>query len=254
MRRKRSFPRAVRSAGIFLQARLGSTRLREKVLLPLAGRTVIEHAMLALRPIDAVHHLLLVDHESAGRLRPYAERCGFELFAGSSTDVLARYAAAVEAFPVDYVVRATADNPLVSGVLVEQLLDLHVAYLADFSGFVDMPLGLGVEIVNRTALLTEDRESVDPYEREHVNPFLYRRPDRFSILRPRVAPEYRLMNCSVTLDTHEDYRYLERIFGELYREQPLDTVELVEWLRNHPRDPERGEGRTGSKSALHSVG
>lgn len=254
MRRRRSASQTARSTGIFLQARLGSTRLKEKVLLPLAGRTVVEHAMNALRGVNVESRVLLVDHESAGRLRPYAHRCGFELFAGPATDVLARFAGAAKLFPVDYIVRATADNPLVSGVLIERLLDLHIAYHADFSGFVGMPLGLGVEIVNRAALLIEDREAADPYEREHVNPFLYRRPERFSILRPAAPPAYRLMSRSVTLDTVEDYRYLQHIYGELYRGKPLDTVELVEWLRNNPRDPERGEGRAGNKSALHTVG
>lgn len=254
MRRKRAPRRPEMSVGVFLQARIGSSRLKEKVLLSLGDRTVIEHALLSLKRVDAESYVLLVDHESAERLRPYAQRCGFELFAGSSTDVLARYAGAARAFPSELIVRATADNPLVSGDLVEQLLDLHIAYRADFSGFVGMPLGLGVEIVNREALLAEDRESVDPYEREHVNPFLYRRPERFSILHPRVPAEFRLMNRSVSLDTEEDLRYLQRIFGELYRGRPIDTVELVEWLRSNPRDPEKGEGLSGSESALHSVG
>jgi len=253
MRRKRSSCRRERTIGIFLQARLASTRLKEKVLLPLADRTVIEHSMLSLKRVVADHYVLLVDDASAERLRPLSRRCGFDLFVGAPTDVLARYAGAARAFPVDCIVRATADNPLVSGELVDQLLDLHIAYDADFSGFVGMPLGLGVEVVNREALLVEDRESADPCEREHVNPFLYRRPERFSILHPRVPEELRLTNRSVTLDTEEDYRYLQRVFDELYQGKPIETAALVEWLRSNPRDPEKGEGRSGSESALHSV-
>ncbi|HUX19741.1 MAG TPA: hypothetical protein VMW69_00790, partial [Spirochaetia bacterium] len=120
--------------GIFLQARIGSTRLKEKVLLPLGDRSVIEQAMRSLKRCDAELNLLLTDYESEDRLAPLVRTCGFELFAGSSEDVLSRYAGALRSHPVEYIVRATGDNPLVSSELVLSLLDLHIRMGADFSG------------------------------------------------------------------------------------------------------------------------
>lgn len=239
--------------GVFLQARIGSTRLKEKVLLPLEGRTVVEHAMLSLRRVDASVSLLLTDRKSEARLAPYAHRCGFDIYAGSSEDVLARFAGALREHPVDRIVRATADNPLVSSELVAELLTLHDESEADFSGFVGMPLGLGVEIVESHALLIEDREATDPYEREHVNPFLYRRPERFTVFHPVVPDAYRLDDRSVTLDTVEDYHYLTRLFAELYRGAPIDTLRVVEWLERHPRGREEKGGHPGQTGALRTV-
>lgn len=239
--------------GVFLQARIGSTRLREKALLPLGGKTVIEQAMLSLRRCRAPVNILLTDRHGEQRLEPFARRCGFDLFTGSSNDVLSRYAGALEAHPVDYLVRATGDNPLVSSELVLSLLQMHTEEGADFSGYIGMPLGLGVEIVNAEVLLTEAVEAKDLYEREHVNPFLYRRPERFLIHHPEVPERYRLTDRSVTLDTEEDYRYLRDLYSEIYEGKPIALDRVIGWLKENPRNTVTGGYRTGREGALHTV-
>lgn len=254
MKRRRHPRIGNKSFGVFLQARLGSTRLREKVLLPLGGRTVVEQAMLSLNRCGADVSVLLTDQESRERLRPLASRCGFDLYVGPSDDVLARYAGALQRFPVDTVVRATADNPLVSSELVASLLALHSRSRADFSGYLGMPLGLGVEIVAGTALLVEDREATDSFEREHVNPFLYRRPERFAIFHPQVPTGFHLPDRSVTLDTEEDYRYLCDLYEDLYCGHPIGIERIIDWLRDHPRNEDYGSYRPEHESALRSIG
>jgi spore coat polysaccharide biosynthesis protein SpsF len=89
-----------------------------------------------------------------------------------------------------------------------------------------------VEVVKAESLLLADREAADPYEREHVNPFLYRRPERFIINRPEARPEVSFREARVTLDTEEDYRYISRIYDELYEGRPIEAEELVRWLRS----------------------
>ena len=242
------------SFGVFLQARVGSTRLKEKVLLELGGRSVIEQAMESLKRTGAAVYVLVTDFESEERLAPLARRCGFELYAGSTDDVLSRYAGALSAHPVDYIVRATGDNPLVSSELVVSLLEVHRREKADFSGYLGMPLGLGVEIVNAEALRIENAEANEPYEREHVNPFLYRRPERFRILHPQAPAEYRLENRSVTMDTEEDYRYLRRLYDELYEGRPIEIGKLIPWLETHPRHIVKEGHQPGREGALHSIG
>ncbi|MQY76661.1 MAG: acylneuraminate cytidylyltransferase, partial [Spirochaeta sp.] len=66
--------------GVFLQARLGSTRLPRKVLLPLKGGNVLQHALRSLRKIKADVYALLTDHSSGGILEQYAIEEGFSLF------------------------------------------------------------------------------------------------------------------------------------------------------------------------------
>lgn len=230
---------------LFLQVRLGSTRLPGKALLPLAGRTVVEHAMAALGNVPAELYALLTEPDSAEALAPYARACGFELYIGPKDDVLARYAGACRVWKPDTVIRATGDNPLVSWELAREILRLHHERQADYSGFLDIPIGSGVEILRTEALFTAEREAVDPYEREHVSPFLYRRPARFLINRPLPEARYRLPDARVTLDTPEDYARITAVFDTLYAGSPIGLDTLVGVLAeqasaSEPAAPGRG--------------
>ena len=194
--------------GIFIQVRLSSTRLPRKALLPLAGRSITEHAMDALSSVKADVYALLTDSRSAEVLEPLAEACGFETFAGPEDDVLDRFALAVKHFDVDRYFRACGDSPLISSELAADLLDLHDRNNADFSGYLGPPLGTGVEITESSAILAAAAESDDAYEREHVSPFIYRRPKRFKVFRPWAPDELCLPGSNVSLDTAEDYAKL----------------------------------------------
>ncbi len=223
------------STAVFLQARLDSTRLKNKALLPLAGKTVLEHCMEALNDVGADHYVLLTDERSQPQLSPLAQRCGFRVFAGHPDDVLDRFSRAAERFGAGRVIRATGDNPLVSADVARSCLALLDSETADYAGLTGMPLGTGVEAVRMAALQKADSDARDRYSREHVTPWLYRNPDRFRILT-RACPADWEHSARVTLDTAEDYRNLQRIFEQLYSGRPVRIAELVQLLR---REQER---------------
>ncbi len=217
--------------GVFLQVRLDSTRLPGKALLPLEDYTVIEQAMRSLKVVKADIFALLTDSSSAFQLEPLAEKWGYEVFAGDKDNVLKRYADAIEHFSVSTVIRATGDNPLVSGRLANKILDYHLLKNADYSGFTGIPIGTGVEILKAEAILKANSLSDNSYEKEHVSPFLYFRDKEFSIKRVPVSSEYYCPDTRVTLDTEFDYSKIKQIYRQLYRGQPIDIQNLVSWLR-----------------------
>ena len=219
--------------GVVLQVRLGSTRLPNKALLPLGGKKVIELAMEALRMVRADMFIVATEGESSEALRPIVERGGFELFVGSKEDVLSRYVGAIREFSLDRVIRATGDNPLVSGGLANLLLDRShgMDRPPDYLAFDGPPLGTGVEVVKGEALRRAHRESDDPYCREHVCPYLYRNPRKFSICRLEAPAEYQAPEYRVTLDTPEDYSRLKTIFRDLYTGAPIETDTLLAYLK-----------------------
>lgn len=216
---------------IFLQARLDSSRLKNKALLPLADRTVVEHCMRALLGVPAEHYVLLTDQGSEGELSPLAEANGFMVFAGHPEDVLDRFARASERFPASTVVRATGDNPLVSAEVAQRCVGLLEDEAVDYAGLTGMPLGTGTEAVRSSALAQADREARDRYSREHVTPWIYQNPDRFRI-HTRPAPAEWVHPTRVTLDTPEDYRNLRKIFEQLYEGTPIGISQLVNFLRH----------------------
>ncbi|MBN1649007.1 MAG: acylneuraminate cytidylyltransferase [Spirochaetales bacterium] len=216
---------------VFLQARLDSSRLPRKVLLPLGGSTVIEQAMTALRQIDADIYALLTDPASSKELAPLAEECEFSLFTGDKENVLKRYCDAAVFFNAEHVIRATGDNPLVSAALAEEIYTMHLLERADYSGFQGIPVGAGVEVVSVDALLDAGNRATSAYDREHVCPYLYNNPERYRINRPYIDDRYNFPDVRITLDTKEDYRAVTGIFRHLYKGRPVHLIDVIDFLK-----------------------
>jgi spore coat polysaccharide biosynthesis protein SpsF len=219
------------STGIFLQVRIGSTRLKRKALLPLVGGTIIEHTMRALKKIDAEVHALLTDESSTPELTGYAQAEDFEIFTGPEEDVLARYALAARYFGTDVIIRATGDSPLVSAILGEAILKIHKAKQADLSHYIGPPLGTGVEVVSAHSLFAADKEARDHFEREHMTTYIYRHPDRFKVIEEPCSSRYRLSQINVSIDEKHDYETVLNIYHDLYSGRPIEIDELVSWLK-----------------------
>ncbi len=220
--------------GVILQARIGSSRLPGKAMLDLFGRPVVRRAMDALRQTTGVDiFILATDAESTSILQAETKAAGFELFTGSPDNVLNRYAEVIRKYELSTVIRATGDNPLVSSAVAEKTVELFYSTTADYAGLNGMPLGTGVEVVSAAALLQADEEAADPYEREHVCPFLYRRPERYRIVRKMSPDEWCVPEASVTMDTLNEYKKVFSIFAKLYTGKPIDIGALAALLRTH---------------------
>ena len=168
-----------------VQARMGSTRLPGKVLLPLGGRPMLRFMLDRLRDL-AVDHVVVATSD-LDRDQPIVEvatGAGFDVVRGSESDVVARFVAAIDAYPSEHVVRLTADCPLTDPALVEAVIATHLARSADYTSNVlprSFPKGLDVEVVRADALRRAADEAIAADEREHVTPFVYRRPERFRL-------------------------------------------------------------------------
>lgn len=217
---------------VILQSRMGSTRLPGKALRELGGRPLTVRVLEALLAARRVAHVVVaVPANSEAALRPLVEALGCRLFVGSEEDVLGRFAGALEGETAAHCIRATGDNPLVCPELLDGIVEHHLASGADLSHYIGNALGTGVEVVRTAALLEAAGEAVDPFEREHVTPFLYRHPERYRIEEPRLelGGELRL-----TVDTEEDFRRVEAIWRALYRGRPLPLREILATLEQKP--------------------
>ncbi len=219
--------------GIFVQVRLGSTRLARKALLPLAGSTIIGHVMRALSRVPADVRALLTDPQSLEAIAAEAATCGFLAIAGHPDDVLARFCDAARRLDVQRVVRATGDNPLTCPRLARDIIVIHETRRADLSHFLGCPWGTGVEVIEAGALFAAEREAIDAVEREHLTTYLYRHPDRFSIVEEPAPPTHHLSEARVTVDTPDDYERVGRLFADIYRGEPLEADAVVAWCRSN---------------------
>jgi len=197
---------------VFLQARLSSTRLMHKILLNLGGRTVLEQAMARLGLVKADYHVVLTDSFSFHVVRQFAVMAGWDCFEGPGSDVLARYVFAARRYGVGTVMRATADNPLVSFELAGMLLEAQRQKPLDYRAHIGMPYGAGVEVVRTAALEKAFAETRNAFDHEHVTPWLYNNPARFNVQYTQVPEAFRNPRLRITLDNEEDYHFLRALF------------------------------------------
>jgi spore coat polysaccharide biosynthesis protein SpsF len=200
---------------LVLQARLDSTRLPGKSMLPLGGRPLIFRVMEAFAFSPWEEKILACPEDCVSSFAPLALECGFTIIAGPKEDVLARYCLAVRRCGADRVVRATGDNPFVfvdaAGALNREALDAG----ADYAAYSGLPLGAGVESIASEALLRAEREAVSPMEREHVCPYLYGHEEIFKVYRPPAPAAWQGPDLRLTIDTHEDYEKAQTLYRRL---------------------------------------
>jgi spore coat polysaccharide biosynthesis protein SpsF len=204
---------------VVLQARLDSARLPGKSLMPLNGRPLILVVMEALRTVPADLHVLACAEDCAVPFGPLAEQAGFALFPGPRDDVLARYCLAIRRFGVDRVIRATGDNPFVFAAAAAAINGEALALNADYGAYRGLPLGAGVESVAAEALIRAEAEAGAPEEREHVCPYLYGHPERFTLHQPPAPQKWRGGHIRLTVDTADDHARAQALAVSLARRE-----------------------------------
>jgi len=212
---------------VIVQARIGSTRFPGKVLAPFGVGSLLGHLIARLAGTVELDDIWVATTEVAAddAVEAAAGRAGARVFRGPTDDVLGRFVGCIHAMPhvPEHVIRICADRPLLCGELVRELVEAYgdtdgPDYFANTYPQKSYPDGLDLELVRTSALLEAAEEAVDPYEREHVTPFIYRRPERYS-LAGLACPFGNFSDVRATVDTPEDYAALyalDRSLGDDY--------------------------------------
>lgn len=201
-------------AAIVVQARMGSTRLPGKSLAPIGGRSLFARVVERLAhqgelPVVLATTTLLEDD----LLCDEADRLGIAVLRGSADDVLGRYAFAASLLGVPAIVRATADNPAVDLDAATRTLDILQRSGADYVVDYGLPVGATVEAMAVPALIRAAALATEPYDREHVTPFI-RRDGRSRAIDAVGPADRRRPDLRFTVDTADDLDYLRRIYHE----------------------------------------
>ena len=223
---------------IIVQARMTSTRLPGKVLLPLAGEPMLVRLLERLRRVQRADGIVIATTTNASD-DPIAALCaqqGVPCHRGSELDVLSRYADAARLHAADVVVRITSDCPLIDPALIDQLIAVYEEGDSDYVSNMlppTWPYGMAVEVFSATALAQAHAEATQDAEREHVTPFIYWNPQRYRLRN--VASPVALSHHRWTVDTPEDYELVRRLFDHLLPTNPHFTqADVLALLDAHP--------------------
>jgi spore coat polysaccharide biosynthesis protein SpsF len=215
-----------------------STRLPGKVMMRVLDRPLLEFVIERLRQVR--HGLQIVvattwNAEDDVIARLCAE-LDVEVARGPEQDVLRRYVQAAGMYAADPVIRITSDCPLLDPDVTRLVLERYESGGCDYAANTltrTFPRGLDTEVVSASALAMADAEAAEPYEREHVTPFIYQHPDRFRLCN--VASDQDLSAYRLTVDTKEDFALVGAVLERLYPASPaFRTRDILSLLREEP--------------------
>jgi spore coat polysaccharide biosynthesis protein SpsF len=223
---------------LIVQARMTSTRLPGKVLLPLGGEPMLARLVQRLRRVRRADAIVIATTTNASddAIVALCEHLGVAHHRGSEHDVLSRYAEAAALHQADAVVRVTSDCPLIDPALIDQAIARY--RVGDVDCVSNMlppswPYGMAVEVFSVQALAQAHAEARQGAEREHVTPFLYAHPERYRL--HNIASPVDLSAQRWTVDTPEDYELVQRLFGAVFAAQPDFTLaDLQAAMQAHP--------------------
>jgi spore coat polysaccharide biosynthesis protein SpsF len=213
-----------------LQARMSSTRLPGKVLEPILGRPMLARQIERLGRSRRLERLVVATSQAADD-DPIAGLCkelGLECARGSLEDVLDRFYQAALPFGPGHVVRLTGDCPLADWRLLDDIVDFAIKGGFDYASNTLKPTwpdGLDVEVVTFAALAEAWREAALGSEREHVTPFIHKRPDRFRLGSFEGARD--LSTLRWTVDEPADLAFVRAIYERLYPGNPSFATEAI---------------------------
>lgn len=214
-----------------IQARMSSTRLPGKVLLPLGDRTVLEQVVFRTRQAKKIGRVVVATSTEPedDSIAALCKSKNIDCFRGSLTDVLDRYYQAAKFYQADNICRITADCPLIAPEAIDlvaaKFLEGGFDQVSNSHPVATFPDGYDTWIFSFAALEKSWTEAKLPSEREHVTAYMWNHPEIFKIFNLKNdadQSQYRL-----TIDNPEDYELLQNIFKNV---PVLSTENIIGFL------------------------
>ena len=232
-------------AALIIQARMGSTRLPGKSMMPLAGEPLVGRILERVKRIATVDEIVLAVPETSDNdpLAALVQRYGVSLVRGSENDLVDRYYQAARAVKAEIVLRLPADNPCPEPAEIERILAFHRTGAVDFSSNLAQvfdsgyPDGIGAEVFDFASLAEVWRDTSDARRREHVhlNFFDYGQqksvqPKRFTVGTVDCPAAFRRPDLVLDVNTPEQYAYMSALYDYLYPRNPrFHITDIVAW-------------------------
>jgi glutamate-1-semialdehyde 2,1-aminomutase len=235
-----------------VQARLGSTRLPNKVLATIGDVPLIEFLLGRLSKSQRVTEIVLATstNQINDQLADVVENLGYHVFRGSENDVLQRYVDAAREVNADVVIRITGDCPFVDPQLIDDMLEVFFASNVDYISNTDPPTfpdGFDIEIFRANALFRSSEMATLPYEREHVTPCLRTNPLFSNKNKVAVVDS---SHIRLTIDEQRDLDVIRGIANHFLPRTDFSLSEILGAITTNPHlvtgnlDIERNEGAT----------
>jgi len=223
-----------------VQARVNSKRLPGKILMPVFGKSLLQHLLERLKRLKTIDDLIVATtkHKLDDETAKIAKLINVKIYRGDEHNVLKRYYDCAKINKSSVIIRVTADCPLIDIKYINELLKIFLKNDYDYLSNLDLnylPDGFHCEIFNFRSLEKAQKLAKSKFDREHVTSFLWSNPKIFSIHH---YCGKKLKNHSkdirLTLDYHEDYILIKEVFEKLYKKNKFfSLVEITAFLEKN---------------------
>jgi len=221
---------------------MSATRLPGKVLMPVLGRPTLSYNIARIRLAKTIDRVVVATTENRedDAVQRLCESEGVPVFRGREEDVLDRIYRCMKQFGMAHCAKFTADNPLIDPAVIDQVVGFYLAHPNEYDYVSNnhpptWQDGQEVEVFSAAALETAWREATQPFQREHVTPFIWDQPERFRIGNVARADDRWYRDYRWTLDYPEDYAFVKAVFEELYPDRrDFTTGDVMDLLRRRP--------------------
>lgn len=249
---------------ILIQARTNSSRFPKKILMPLAGKSLLERMVERVLCAKEIGNVVVVTTTDIADniIENICIENKFKVYRGHSSDLLDRHFKAALEYDAEAVVKIPSDCPLIDPNVITKVIKFYLDNSDKYDYVSNLhpatyPDGNDVEIMSMTALKIAWENASRDFEREHTTPYIWENPDKFRIgnVEWETGQNYS-MTHRFTIDYTEDYLFIKAVYDELYESNSnfslIDILNLLErkpeikklndkfigvnWYRNHLKE------------------
>lgn len=223
-----------------IEARMTSSRLPGKVLLPIVGKPALQMLIERLKQSKYLDEICVATTTNVADdpIVALATKLRVQCFRGSEADVLGRVLGAAQSVAADIIVEITGDCPFVDPLLVDRGVEEFFARDVDYaSNTIHSTYANGFDVqVFPAKILSEVNElTQDPVDRTHVSYYIYMHPEKYRCHNWEADKDTYGPTLRMTLDEESDYKALTTVAEALLPEYPqFSAREVTTYLRAHP--------------------
>ncbi len=222
-----------------IQARIQSTRLPAKILLPGYNKPLLLHLIERLKKSKLIKKIIVATttNKIDETIFDLCRHNKIEVFRGNPLDLLDRYYKCSKKYKVKNILRITSDCPLIDYKIVDNVIKKYFLTNSDYTSNIhppSFPDGFDIEIFNFKTLKETFHRAKKNFEREHVTPYMWDKPGRFKITNYSSDTINYYNKYRLTIDYVEDFFVISKIFNELYSKNKYFTLEdIIKYLKQN---------------------
>ncbi|WBX76169.1 glycosyltransferase family protein [Tenacibaculum ovolyticum] len=206
------------------QARTGSTRLPNKIMKKIKGKTLLNIHIDRIKKANKIDNIIIATTNNADDdvVEELAKDLNVKCYRGNEDDVLDRFYQAVKKDKPDYIVRLTSDCPLIDGHLIDEIIEKTINSKVDYCSNTlveSFPDGQDIEVFTFKSLEKTWKEAVLLSEREHVTPYIKKNStfNDIEIFKSMniYSNSLEFENVRMTVDEPNDFEVISKLIDKL---------------------------------------